>query len=359
MRRAIGVCLIAAVLFASEMTVEARNTSSYLEVSTGITNIISPIAPLGVDSDAPEVKAAENAEKSSSAASASSEEAEDHKIVMANVSRVMNVREEPSEDSTKVGVLYKDCGGRLLDRQDGWSKIQSGELIGWAKDEYLLFDEDAENLAEEVGKQIVTSESSALNVRAEASTDAEVLGVLTEKTFVDMIEDLGNGWVSIDYNDETGYVQSEYVTTDFKIDQGETIAAIKLREEAEKKAALTRNRGAVSADADEVKLLAALIQCEAGNQPYEGRLAVGAVVLNRVKSGGYPNSIYGVIYASGQFTPALNGTVARVYNSGRISDTNIQAAQAAINGETTVGSALHFRRANGREGIIIGAHVFW
>ena len=150
-------------------------------------------------------------------------------------------------------------------------------------------------LAEDVGKQIVTSNSSALNVRAEASGDSEVIGVLTENAFVDLIEDQGDGWISVDYNDETGYVQSEYVTTDFKIDYGETLAAIKLREEAEKKAALTRNRGKVSADADEVRLLAALIQCEAGNQPYEGRLAVGAVVMNRVKSGAYPNSIYGVI----------------------------------------------------------------
>ena len=117
--------------------------------------------------------------------------------------------------------------------------------------------------------------------------------------------------------------------------------------------------GAVSADADEVKLLAALIQCEAGNQPYDGKVGVGAVVLNRVKSGAYPNTIYGVIYASGQFTPAQNGTVARVYNSGKIYDSNYQAAQAAINGETTVGGALHFRRVNGREGQVIGAHVFW
>ena len=266
MRHLVAVCLVLSVFISSEMTAEARKTTGYLELATGITNIISPIAPLGVDSNAPEVKAAENAEKSSaSAASSSSEEEEGHKIVMANVSKAMNVREEPSEDATKVGVLYKDCGGKLLDRQDGWSKIQSGDLIGWAKDEYLLFDDDAEKLAQEVGKQIVTSQNSALNVRAEASADAEVLGVLTEKTFVDMIEDLGNGWVSIDYNDETGYVQSEYVTTDFKIDQGETVASIKLREEAEKKAALTKNRGAVSADADEVKLLAALIQCEAAS----------------------------------------------------------------------------------------------
>ncbi len=349
------------IFMGSGITTEARGSSSYYDFAAGISNIISPISPLGIDKTAAEVVASENVDKdkSTSATSASTQESEDAKLVMANVSTVMNVREEPNEDSTKVGVLYKDCGGKILDRQDGWTKLQSGDLIGWAKDEYLLFDDEAHSLAQDVGKQIVTSQSSALNIRAEADADAEVLGVLTERTFVDMIEDLGNGWISVDYNDETGYVQSEYVISSFKIDQGETIAAIKIREEAEKKAALTKNRGAVSADADEVKLLAALIQCEAGNQPYEGRVAVGAVVLNRVKSGAYPNSIYGVIYASGQFTPALNGTVARVYNSGRISDTNIQAAQAALNGETTVGGALHFRRVNGREGIIIGAHVFW
>ncbi len=359
-----AAALMALVVFFSQgLVVEARSTASYKGFATGITNIVSPVAPLGMDRTATEVKVVAKAEKTSDSNKEDDGEKEESTLVMANVGSVMNVREEPDEDGVKVGVLYKDCGGKILDRQNGWTKIQSGDLIGWAKDEYLLFDDEAKALANDVGKQIVTSQDSALNVRKEASADAEVIGVLTENAFVDLIEDTGDGWIAIDYNDETGYVQSEYVTTSFKIDQGETNVAIKLRKEAEekaaKKAALTKNRGAVSADADEVKLLAALIQCEAGNQPYEGRVGVGAVVLNRVKSGAYPNTIYGVIYASGQFTPALNGTVANVYNSGKIYDANYQAAQAAINGETTVGTALHFRRVNGRDGIIIGAHVFW
>lgn len=359
--RPLIICGLVFILFISQgLTVNARNNNSISETAVGISNIISPVSPLGMDASATEVIVASNIDRSSDASSSSSTgEETECRLVMANVSKAMNVREEPSEDAAKAGVLYKDCGGKILDRKDGWTKLQSGDLIGWAKDEYLLFDEDAQNAASDVGKQIVTSQSSALNIRKEPDENAEVLGVLTEKVFVDMIEDLGNGWISVDYNDETGYVQAEYVTSEFKIDQGETIAAIKIRQEEEKKAALTKNRGAVSADADELKLLAALIQCEAGNQPYEGRVAVGAVVLNRVRSGAYPNTIYGVIYASGQFTPALNGTVAKVYNSGKIYDMNIQAAQAALNGETTVGGACHFRRVNGREGIIIGAHVFW
>ena len=359
--RPLIICGLVFVLFISQgLTVNARNNNSVSETAVGISNIISPISPLGMDASATEVIVASNMDKSSDASSSSSSSEEtESRLVMANVSRAMNVREEPSEDAAKAGVLYKDCGGKIIERKDGWTKLQSGDLIGWAKDEYLLFDEDAQSAASDVGKQIVTSQSSALNIRKEPDENAEVLGVLTEKVFVDMIEDLGDGWISVDYNDETGYVQADYVTTEFKIDQGETIAAIKIRQEQEKKAALTKNQGAVSADADELKLLAALIQCEAGNQPYEGRVAVGAVVLNRVRSGAYPNTIYGVIYASGQFTPAQNGTVAKVYNSGKIYDMNYQAAQAALNGETTVGGACHFRRVNGREGIIIGAHVFW
>lgn len=66
----------------------------------------------------------------------------------------------------------------------------------------------------------------------------------------------------------------------------------------------TVQNSAVAASVDDVTLLAALIQCEAGNECYEGQLAVGAVVMNRVRSGRYAGSIYGVIYQAGQFPPA-------------------------------------------------------
>lgn len=359
-RKAILFGVVVATFANQGKIVEARGNATDLSaMGTGISSILSPVTPLGIDEEATEVKVAIQALMEAAEQEAVEEQSEESTIFMTNVNSVMNVREEPSEESTKVGVLYKDCGGRILARQDGWTKIQSGDLIGWAKDDFLLFDGDAESLASDVGKQIVTSNASALNVRSIASQDADVLGVITEGSFVDLIEDMGDGWYSVVYNDETGYVQADYVSTTFKIDAGETIAAIKLREEAEVKKSFKKNTGAVDVNADEVKLLAALIQCEAGNQPYDGKVGVGAVVMNRVKSGAYPSTIYGVIYASGQFTPARNGTVARVYNSGDIAESNYEAARAAIGGSTTVGNALHFRRVNGRSGIIIGEHVFF
>ena len=110
---------------------------------------------------------------------------------------------------------------------------------------------------------------------------------------------------------------------------------------------------------DDVTLLAALIQCEAGNQPYEGQLAVGAVVMNRVKSGGYAGSVYGVIYQSGQFPPAGRGAVANVIARGPKASC-VQAAQEAINGMDNTGGATHFRRAeSGQPGVVIGNHVFY
>ena len=105
-------------------------------------------------------------------------------------------------------------------------------------------------------------------------------------------------------------------------------------------------------------LLAALIQCEAACQPYEGQVAVGAVVMNRVNSGAYPNTIAGVIYASGQFTPTRSNRVETLAVNG-VNETCLQAARAAMAGESPVGGAMHFRRAGNHEGLVIGDHVFW
>lgn len=279
-------------------------------------------------------------------------------LTMANVQNALNIRAEASEDSEKVGFLYKDCGGTILDRKDGWTKLKSGNVIGWAKDEYLLFGEDAKAMAEDVGNWIVTLDAEAVRVRKEPGLNSDTYGFLAHDDSVEFIDVVDKSWISVDYNDETGYVNTEYINVKFHIDEGETIEVIKARERAEAERKRKSNRGAVAADADELRLLGALIYCEAGNQSYEGMLAVGAVVMNRVKSGAYPNTIHSVIYASGQFTPAMTGKVARVYE-GNVPEQCMQAAQAALNGETTVGDATHFRRAGKREGYVLGDHVFW
>ena len=91
-----------------------------------------------------------------------------------------------------------------------------------------------------------------------------------------------------------------------------------------------------AASASERELLAALIYCEAGGESYEGQKAVGSVVMNRVYSSYFPNTISGVIYDSGQFTPVRSGRLALVLANKTYTDSCVKAANEVIAGNLTV-----------------------
>lgn len=111
-------------------------------------------------------------------------------------------------------------------------------------------------------------------------------------------------------------------------------------------------------NASDVAMLAALIQCEAGGESYEGKLAVGSVVMNRVDSSYFPDTVVGVIYQSGQFSPVASGRFAVVLSSGADSSC-VQAATEVLAGTRTL-NCLYFRRNNGLiNGTVIGNHVFY
>lgn len=88
---------------------------------------------------------------------------------------------------------------------------------------------------------------------------------------------------------------------------------------------------------DELRLLAQMIEAEASGEPYVGKVAVGAVILNRVKSPLFPDTIEGVIFEPYQFEPILNGWFWR-----EPSAESWQAARDALNGWDPTGGALYF-----------------
>ena len=284
-------------------------------------------------------------------------------LVMANVKKVLYVREEPTTKSEKVGKLYKDCGGTMLERRDGWTRIVSGDLVGWCSDQYLLYGEEAEALAQDVGVVLAVVESEGLYVRAEASTDSEALGLLTNGDILEVIEDYEDDseWIMVDYEGQDAYLYNDCISISLEVDEGETMEAIEERLEAEKAARREKykNIASYTEGLSDLDLLAAIIYCEAGNQSMEGKIAVGSVVMNRVKSSAYPDTVAGVIGASGQFTPVASGFFYKVVTQKKANSSCYEAAQRALDGEQPVGSATHFRRAGKREGIVIGAHVFY
>ena len=107
-------------------------------------------------------------------------------------------------------------------------------------------------------------------------------------------------------------------------------------------------------------LLANLIYCEAGGESYEGQLAVGAVVINRVLSSVYPDTVVGVIYQNKQFSPVASGRLALALAEGRATESCYKAADQAMAGVTNVGNCVYFRTPiEGLTGIRIGGHIFY
>ena len=116
----------------------------------------------------------------------------------------------------------------------------------------------------------------------------------------------------------------------------------------------------VTFDEGDLYLLANLIYCEAGGEPYQGQVAVGAVVINRVRSEKFPDTVTGVIYQKRQFSPAGSGRLALALAQNKATNSCYQAAQEAMNGITNVGDCLFFRTPiEGLTGISIGGHIFY
>ena len=108
---------------------------------------------------------------------------------------------------------------------------------------------------------------------------------------------------------------------------------------------------------DDLQLMGAIIYYEAGNQTYEGKVAVGNVVVNRMLSSRFPDTLQGVLYQSGQFQPA--GLCRSLVTRGGVPADCLQAAKDAIAGSKPVGNAVFFCRASVKGGTRLGAHCFY
>lgn len=263
----------------------------------------------------------------------------------------LNVRAKATTKSEVVGKLYRGAGATIKKKGKKWTKIKSGDVVGYVKNEYCVFEEEAQKLAEKVCKTQVTAMEEGLRVRKESNTDSAVITVLDkgESLKVNTSDDTADGWVSVKYNGKKAFVSSDYVKVGLKIEKAVSV------EEDEKE---TVSAG-TSVSSDELRLLAAIIECEAGGEPYAGQLAVGAVVMNRVQSGSFPDSISGVVYQKGQFTPAASGKLSRVLSSGKIGDSCYKAAKEALKGVDNTGGCKFFHAGTRGKGTVIGSQIFY
>lgn len=298
--------------------------------------------------------------------------------LMPNVNDSLNVRAEANQESDLVGRLAKGDRATVVEIGDEWTKITSGNVEGYVKNSYCIYGLDALEYAKKNCETIATTTGSSLRLREQMSTDSRIIRSLEKgmELLVDTDAEANDEWVAIAYGKDTYYVSADYVDVEMQVGTGLTMAEIAEieRKEAEERAAAEKARQeaaaklaqqraeaeAIISNVDDYTLLAAIISCEAGGEPYETQLAVGAVVLNRVESPKFQNTIKDVLLAKGQFPPATNGTLTRKLTTGKISDTSYAAAAAALAGEDNTYGCLYFNRWNGKKQCLVyGKMGFW
>lgn len=169
------------------------------------------------------------------------------------------------------------------------------------------------------------------------------------------------------YADQISAAEGEAMAYEAQIaQQEENIKALQKQLEEEKaKSRLAanskkRNISEVTFAEDDRYLLANLIYCEAGAEPYAGKVGVGAVVINRLLSSVFPDTMVGVIYQNKQFSPVASGRLAAALASNKATSDCYAAADEAMKGYTNVGGCVFFRTPiPGLTGQQIGGHIFY
>ncbi len=182
------------------------------------------------DSDKKEEKKAES--------KMSDEEKSFSKLVIAKVTRYVNVRSMPSEEGEIVGKLYDKSVGEYITESNGWYKIKSGNVTGYVKGEFCVTGQAAVDLAKKVGTRVAVVNTTTLKVREEPGMDATVLGLVPIEEELSVIDEKDE-WVKVDIEEGYGYVSSDYVKlrTDFVKAESIEEEKARLKKEEEAKAA--------------------------------------------------------------------------------------------------------------------------
>lgn len=209
---------------------------------------------------------------------------------------------------------------------------------------------------------MLTGFASSTEAQEQSAVESEVSTEPSDQEeTLDDTQSAGNAGTDWCVSKEVIDVQSGMIEN-VKIAAVEAKIAYEAKLEEERRAAeeaerIAREKAeAAAAQQAEKELLASLIFCEAGNQPYEGQVAVGAVVMNRIKSSSYPDTMEEVIYQSGQFSPAMSGWLDRVRANQGYTEAAMQAAEDALAGSNPIGDCLYF--SVGGYGTRIGDHLF-
>ena len=305
---------------------------------------------------------------------------------------MLDIHAEANTASAVIGQVMEDGHVAILAKYNDWVQIQAGEIAGWVPAENLVETEISNEEAVAANVQVIAERTGATASEDEFFAEEEVQQDETAALQAEASEAAQNEIEEVQAAEEAARAEAEakaaaeaQAAEEAARAEAEAKAAAEAQAAAEEAARLAAEAQAQAAaeeaariaaeaqqaalaaqaaqtaaiSAEELKLLANIIYCEAGSESYVGKVAVGNVIMNRVKSASQPNTITEVVYAKGQFSPVRNGSLQRALSSDKADASCYQAAIEALAGSQPVGEKLFFRRNNGRSGQVIGHHVFY
>ena len=282
---------------------------------------------------------------------------------------MLDIHAEANTASAVVGQVMDDGHVAILTKYNDWVQIQAGEIAGWVPAENLVETEISNEEAVAANEQVIAERTGATASEDEFFAEEEVQQDETAALQAEASEAAQNEIEEVQTAEEAARLEAEAQAKAAAEEAAQLEAeaqakaaaeeAARIAAEAQQAALAAQAAQTAAISAEELKLLANIIYCEAGSESYVGKVAVGNVIMNRVKSASQPNTITEVVYAKGQFSPVRNGSLQRALSSDKADAACYQAAIEALAGAQPVGGKLFFRRNNGRSGQVIGHHVFY
>ena len=281
---------------------------------------------------------------------------------------MLDIHAEANTASAVIGQVMEDGHVAILAKYNDWVQIQAGEIAGWVPAENLVETEISNEEAVAANEQVIAERTGETASEDEFFAEEEVQQDETAALQAEASEAAQNEIEEVQAAEEAARLEAEAqakAAEEAARLEAEAQAkaaaeeAARIAAEAQQAALAAQAAQTAAISAEELKLLANIIYCEAGSESYVGKVAVGNVIMNRVKSASQPNTITEVVYAKGQFSPVRNGSLQRALSSDKADAACYQAAIEALAGAQPVGGKLFFRRNNGRSGQVIGHHVFY
>ena len=147
----------------------------------------------------------------------------------------LNIRKKGSINAKIVGKMKKGNIAIVLKKGSEWSKVRSGNVTGYVKNQYLVFGDEIENFAKQNVKKVAKVQTETLRVRKKASTDSKIVTLVSEDDKL-KVKKQTDDWAKVKVDGQTGYVSKDYAKVTYSFGKAKSMKQIQAEQEAKKRA---------------------------------------------------------------------------------------------------------------------------